>query len=439
MSERGTPNRADRSTTGESARATSERLPSLWRNRDFMILWTGETVSTLGSSMSFFVFPLIGYSLTGSTTEAAFAGAAYSLGSVVAKLPAGALVDRWNRRAVLFVSNALGSLLYASLVIALVAGRLTLAHLVVVALLTGVVGSFFGPAEQAAVRRVVPTRQLPTAFSQNQARQHVAALVGPPLGGALYSLTRWAPFLVDAVTFGVSALAITRIRTPLPAPERTESVTRMRHDIAEGLRFLMSRGFLRAVVAFASIANFATNALFLVLTLKLLEAGVHPAAIGLIDTIGAVAGILGAIAAPSLIKRIPTGLPAIGTGVVIVLAIIPMAFTNDVVLIGLLLAAALFLNPAGNAAVSSYMVAITPDRLQGRANAALGFAASILTPLGPITGGFLLAAWGGQHAMLAAAALTGLSVLPLVLSRETRQLPTPDKWEIPDDARVDAE
>lgn len=419
---------SERGTTDRAGGTTGEKLPSLWRNRDFMILWTGETISALGSSMSFFVFPLIGYSLTGSTTDAAFAGAAYSLGSVVTKLQAGALVDRWNRRTVLFASNALGSLLYASLVAAILVDRLTLTHLVVVALLTGVVGSFFGPAEQAAVRRVVPTRQLPAAFSQNQARQHVAALVGPPVGGALYSLTRWAPFLVDAVTFGVSAVAITRIKTPLPAPERTESVTRLRHDIAEGLRFLMSRGFLRAFVAFASIANFAFNALFLVLTLKLLEAGVHPAAIGMIDTIAAVSGILGSLVAPSLIRRIPTGLLAIGTGVVIVLAIIPMAFTNNVLLIGGLLAVALFLNPAGNASISAYMAAITPDRLQGRANSALGFAATVFMPLAPVTGGFLLAAWGGQQAMLAAAALAGLSVLPLVLSRETRRLPTPDKW-----------
>jgi MFS family permease len=397
-----------------------------------MVLWTGETISTLGSSMSFFVFPLIGYSLTGSTTEAALAGTGYALGSVLASLPAGVLVDRWNRKSVLVASNALGAVLYGSLVGAIVLGDLTLVHLVVVALLTGAVGSFFRPAEQAAVRTVVPTRQLPTAFSQNQARQHVAALVGPPVGGALYSLTRWAPFLLDAVTFAVSALAISRIRTPLPAPERSESVAGMRHEIIEGLRFIKSRGFLRAVVAFASIANFSANALFLVLTLKLLRAGVHPAAIGVIDTIGAVAGIAGSIAAPTLIKRIPTGLLTIGMGVVMVGAIVPMAFTNNVVWIGVLLAVALLGNPAGNASIASYMVAITPDRLQGRVNAALGFSTSIFTPLGPLAGGLLIGAWGGQRAMLAAAALTILSVLPLVVSSETRRLPVPARWTLPD-------
>lgn len=417
---------------GGPARAGSadRSSPSLWRNRDFMVLWTGETISTLGSSMSMFVFPVIGYAITSSPTAAAGAGSAFALGRIVLRLPAGAWVDRWNRRTVMVVSNGLGALLYASLVGALGLGALTLPHLVAVAFLTGLVSSFFHPAQQAAIRSVVPTHQLPTAFSQDQARMHVAQLVGPPLGGALYALARWTPFLVDAVTYAVSALALTRIRTPLHAPARHDTTTSMWQDIVEGLRFLFSRGFLRAIVAFAAIANFTTNALFLVLTLKLLEAGVHPAAIGLIDTMGAAAGIAGALAAPWLIRRIPTGPLAIVSGMTIGVVLIPMAFTNDVVVIGVLLAVGLFGMPAGNAAVMSYLTTITPDRLMGRTNAALGFSASLFMPLGPIGGGLLMGMLGGRTAMLATAVLTALSALPLLMSRETRRLGTPDQWPV---------
>ncbi len=410
---------------------TSARAPSLWHNRDFMILWSGETISQLGSSMSFFIFPIIGYSLTGSTTQAALALTAFALGSILFRLQAGALIDRTNRKHVMIVANLAGVGLYGSLVVALAADRLTIVHLILVALLTGIAGSFFGPAEQAAIKTVVPARQLPTAFSQNQARQHVAMLVGPPLAGVLYSVSRSIPFLVDTVTYGVSALAITRLRAPLTAPERTTTgPSKMRHEIAEGLRFLMSRGFFRATVLFATIVNFGANALFLVLTLKLLRAGVHPAAIGTIDTIGAVAGLIGAVMAPSLIKRVPTGLVAIGTALLIVVACIPMAFTNNVVIVGLLLAVALIGNPAGNAAVSSYLVAVTPDRLQGRVSSALGFTASAFQPLGPVVGGVLLAIFGGQAAMLITAGIISISVVALLASAEVRHLPTPDKWDV---------
>lgn len=417
-----------------SARGTSSR--SLWRNHDFMILWTSETVSSLGTSMSFFVFPLIGYTLSGSTVEAALAGSAFTLGNVVSRLPAGALVDRWNRRAVLLGSQVAGALLYASLAAALLVGRLTLVHLVTVALVTGVIGTFFQPAETAAVRTVVPRDQLPTAFSQNQARRHVAALVGPPIGGALYAVARWAPFLLDACTFALSALAITRVRTALPAPEREPGLApSMRGEIGEGLRFLWSRGFFRALLGWASLANFASDALFLVVVLKLLQAGVPAAAIGVIETIAAVAGIAGAVAAPWLIRRVPSGLLTIGTGVLLGVAVAPMAFTNNPVLIGVLFAVALFGNPAGNAAISSYMTAVTPDRLQGRAGAALNFGATLFTPLGPLLGGALIAVLGGRDAMLVTAGLTAVSVVPLLLSREVRQLSTPDRW--PDEVRLE--
>jgi MFS family permease len=402
---------------------------SLWRNRDFMLLWTGETVSTLGSSMSFFVFPVIGYTLTGSTTQAALAGGAYSLGSVAMRLPAGVLVDRWNRRTVLVAANLVGGLLYSSLAVAQLLHTLTLVQLVVVGLLSGVVVSFFSPAEQAAVKAVVPADQLPTAFSQNQARQHVGVLVGPPLGGALFSLRAWAPFLVDAVTYLVSAVGLTRLRTPLAAPASDrDSVSSVWQHTLEGFRFLLGQGFLRAILAFACVANLAVNAMFLIITLKLLRAGVHPAAIGVIDTLGAVAGIAGSLLAPWLIRRVPSGLLSIVTGLLLAGAVVPMAFTNDPLVVGALLAVALLGNPAGNACISSYMAATTPDRLQGRANAALMFSAMLLTPLAPVLGGALLAALGGRTAMLLGAALTALSVVPLLLSRDVRLLSTPDRW-----------
>ena len=225
-------------------------------------------------------------------------------------------------------------------------------------------GSFFSPAETAAIRTVVPAEQLPAAFSQNQARQHVAALVGPPVGGALFGLRVWAPFPADAVTYLASSIGLTRLRTALPAPSRTSetSISGVWHDTVEGFRFLMGRGFLRAILAFAALANFAVNGMFLVLTLKLLQAGVAPATIGLIDTIGAVAGIVGSFLAPAVIRRVPTGILAIAVGLLLAGAVVPMAFTDDVLVIGGLLAVALVGNPAGNAAIFSYMAATTPDR-----------------------------------------------------------------------------
>ena len=144
--------------------------------------------------MSLFVFPLLGYHLTGSTAVAALLEAAVLLGMVAMLLPAGLLADRFDRRALMLAASASGAVLYGSLALAGALGVLTVPHLAVVALLTGVAQGVFQPAQMAAIRTVVPTEDLPTAFSQNQARQHVASLLGGPLGGALYAVRTWAPF-----------------------------------------------------------------------------------------------------------------------------------------------------------------------------------------------------------------------------------------------------
>jgi hypothetical protein len=97
-----------------------------------------------------------------------------------------------------------------------------------------------------------------------------------------------------------------------------------------------------------------------------------------------------------------------------------------------ILAAAVFLLPAGNASVSSYMVASIPDRLQGRTQAALGFCGGLLMPLGTVLGGLALGALGGETAMILADMLVFASVLPLLLSRHGRTLPRPDQWDLDD-------
>ena len=441
-----TPSRRDRDVraAGRMVGAGTVRMDDsaastgvgLWRNRDFMLLWTGGTLSAIGSSMSMFLFPIVGYAVTGSAMQAALTGTCYMVGSVTIQLPAGALVDRWSRRRVMVISAGTGAILYTALAITLVADVVTLPVILGVAALTGVVSVVFGPAETAAVRQVVPTGQLPTALSQNQARQFAASLVGPPLGGALYAVKAWVPFLTDALTYAIAALTTSAIRHPLGRPDRETQHTTIRADIVEGLRFLLSRGVFRAIVASAVLINFAAVAMFLVLALKLFQAGVAPAAIGSIEAIAAVAGIGGAIVAPWLISRVPTGRIVLLACVVIPLAVAPMALTNNVAVLGGLLAAAFVGLPSVNAAIDSYLIAVTPDRLQGRVDSGLGFATSVLQPAGPLVGGFLLAQIGGKAAMLTTAGLMAAGVLVLAASTEVRRLPTPDRWDASDQAEV---
>ncbi len=137
-----------------------------------------------------------------------------------ALLPAGVLADRIDRRLLMRTASGAGVVLYTSLAVAGALGVLTVPHLAVVALLTGVAGGIAAPAEISAIRSVVRPEELSTALSQSQARQHIATLVGGPLGGILYAVTRWLPFAFDAVSFAVYWLVLGRLRTDLSAPRR---------------------------------------------------------------------------------------------------------------------------------------------------------------------------------------------------------------------------
>src|SRR5438067_2202096 len=86
--------------------APPQRLAPLWRNRDYMLLWSGQTISSLGSGVSGIVFPLLILAITHSAAAAGIAGALNTLPYVLFSLPAGALVDRWDRKRVMIICDA---------------------------------------------------------------------------------------------------------------------------------------------------------------------------------------------------------------------------------------------------------------------------------------------------------------------------------------------
>lgn len=402
---------------------------SLARNHDFSVLWIGQAVSELGTRMSTFVFPLLAYQLSHSTFLAALAEAAFLLGAALALLPAGVVADRVHRGRLMRLASGSGVLLYGSLVVAGVAGALTIAQLIVVGLLTGIGAGLFAPAETSAIRTVVPTEDLATALSQNQARQHLASLLGGPVGGALYGLVRWLPFAVDAISFAVSWLLLGRIRTDLAAPEQAGPRPSLRKDLAEGFGFIRERAFLRVLLVWAALANLVINAIFFVAILRLLQGGFSPAQIGLTDAVAGVAGIAGAVAAPALVTRFATGWLTIMVAWSFVPLLVPMMFWNNPAVVAAALGAGLFLNPAGNAGIGAYRIAITPERLQGRVTSTMQFVSMSAMPLAPLLGGGLLGRLGGPITIGVLAATTAAVALIVTLSSAVRSVPRPALWQ----------
>jgi hypothetical protein len=409
------------------------RFRALARNRDFTVLWTGETISELGSRMSAFVFPILALQISGSTLVAAVAEAAYLLGVAGALLPAGVLADRFDRARLMRIASGSGVLLYGSLVVAGALGHITIPHLVVVGFLTGVGSGVFSPAEMSAIRDVVATEELPTALSQNQARQHVASLLGGPIGGALYGVVRWLPFVADAVTYAVSFVLLGRLRTDL-RPVPVVKPTRVRDDLAAGFGYIARHRFLRVMLIWSAWVNLTINAMFFVALVRLVRGGFSAGNIGLAEAAASGCGILGAALAPAIIDRFATGRLTVVIAWSWLPLVVPLALWNRPEVMAAALGVGLLLNPAGNAGSNAYRVAITPLELQGRVNSTMQFASWSTMPLAPVVGGLLLTLLGGSGAVAALGCATALSALLVTMSRSVRSIPRPAEWQVAEPA-----
>jgi hypothetical protein len=176
-------------------------LRPLWRQRNYMLLWSGQVVSSLGSGMTSFALPLLILAITHSPAIAGVASALYALPYPLFSLPVGALMDRWNRKRVMITCDAIRAINIATIPLALALDALTIPQIFVNAFVEGSCFVVFNIAEVAALSRVVEKVQLPSASAQNEVAFGLVGLLSPSIGGFLYkAVSPVFPFLVDAVS-----------------------------------------------------------------------------------------------------------------------------------------------------------------------------------------------------------------------------------------------
>ncbi|MEV4347255.1 MFS transporter [Actinoplanes sp. NPDC049596] len=380
---------------------------SLWRNREFNLLWSSQTLSDLGDGVATLAFALLVLVQTGDPVSAGLVGTIASVARLVFRLPAGVVADRFDRRWLLVACDGVRLLVFAVLTVAVLTGRAPLLLIIAAATLDAACGALFSTAENASLRSIVPAEQLPDAVARNEARSYGASLAGPPLGGVLFSLGHAIPFLANAVSFVISLAAVSSIRKPLQAPRDEDVPVRF----TDGLRFVLTHPFLRMLMLIAAPLNFAINGVVFAIIVALQRGGTAPPVIGLTETVIAVGGLLGALAAPFIQRRV--SLPVLARTIcwlAVVLLSVAALFTSSIAA-AVPLALTVFLGPAANAALFGYQAAITPDHLQGRVISVVMMAAMSLAALAPVIAGSLVAAFGAPIAILCFAATVTVSAL----------------------------
>ena len=287
----------------------------------------------IGTRVSGLAYPLIVLAITGSAAQAGLVAAAQTAPFLIWFLPAGALVDGWPRKRIMLAADAGRAVALASVAVAVLLGRITIGHLIVVAFVEGTLYVFFLLAETAALPYVVPKAQLPTAVAQNQARDQGAGLIGQPLGGFLFELGHAMPFAVDAVSYLAGVAMTASIRRSLEekrAPERRHLLA----EISEGVRWLWGQHLLRALVTIAAVGNLAFSALGLTIIVRAKDLGASSASIGVLLGLFGVGAIAGALAAPSAQRLVPPNVILLGALWWWVAQMVALALAPTVFLLG---------------------------------------------------------------------------------------------------------
>jgi MFS family permease len=210
-----------------------------------MLLWSGQLVSWVGTEVSGIAFPLVVLALTGSPAQAGGVAAMRGLVYVFWAIPAGIVIDRWDRKIVMIVANLGSGLAMGSIALALLFQNLSVLHLYLASAIEGSFFVFANLGRSASFPKVVSKEQYPAASAQSGIAEHTALLVGPPLGGFLYQTAGgFIVFVVDALSYFVNALSLFFINVPLnvEAPEKRKAVSQ---EIKEAIVWFWNQPLLR--------------------------------------------------------------------------------------------------------------------------------------------------------------------------------------------------
>ena len=411
---------------------------SLLRHPDFLKLWTAESVSVFGSSITQLALPLIAATtLKVSPFEFGLLTTIEFLPFILLSLPAGVWVDRLRRRPIMIVADVGRAAAIASIPVAFAFDALTIWQLYAVGFVNGCLTVFFDVAYQSYLPSVVDRDQLVEGNSKLEITRSASQIAGPTAAGLLIGFLK-APFAMtlDALSYLWSAAFLVWIRRAEPPVEPHDEAVHgpkpsMRQEIGAGLRYVTGHRWLRSIAATTGTSNFFGNVGGAILILYLTtERGLGPEAIGLAFSVGSLGFLAAALFTGRLTAWLGVGRMLVITAIGFSLSALPIAFApNELIWWAVALGGFMggFCSVGWNINQVSLRQAITPPRMQGRMNATMRFIVWGTMPVGSILGGALGGIIGLQETIVVGALGGLVAFVPVTLSsvRSIVRMPEP--------------
>ena len=407
-------------------------------------LWWANAVSYAGDGALVSALPLFAVTVTKDPRLISVVSAAMFLPWLLLSLPAGAIVDRHDRVALMWRSQAVQFAVMGVLTVLIMTRMAGIAVLAAAGFLLGCAEVVFSNAEQSALPALVPADLLPRANGNQQVVLTIGeTFAGPPLGSALFAVRAALPFGLDALSFAGSAALLAGL--PRTARSRAmRSNQRMRAQIAEGVRWLAGHRLLRTVALLLGVSNFSSQmgqATLVLLATQTLHVGTR--GYGLLWTAAAVGSVLGGLVNPAITRRLGL-LPSLTVAMAaFAVADAGVGLAPDFAVAAALMACNGFFVTMWNVVTVTLRQRIVPAELLGRVNSAYRMIGWGLMPLGALAGGFVAHAAGLRAAYVVAGVLSGaalLAALPALAGaasgtgspdKASPDKASPDKAEVP--------
>lgn len=397
--------------------------PSLWHHADFLKLWSGQTISELGSVVTRTALRLVALLTLGAgVAEMAYLVVAASSGVLLVGLVAGAVVDRLPRRPVLIWTDVIRAGLLFSIPAAAAAGTLRIEQLYVVAFLEACLGTLFDSAYHSYLPSLVGVDRLLVGNAKLSLSSSVAEVGGPGLAGVLVQVAS-APFaiLVDAVSFVVSAVSLIAIRArEAPRPRALRQT--IAREVVEGLRVVRRHALVFPIAASSVAEHFFGSFYAALYALYLIDVlGLTPLLLGVVISAGGVGALVGATFADRVVRRFGIGrsilvmmLASSAIGILTPLASGPLFVATLMVFLPQLIGDGM--NTIQWIAQDTVVQTTVPDRVLGRVNATLDVMSHGAAPFGALVAAAIAELYG-VRAAIGVAWLGGLgSALFIVFS-----------------------
>ena len=405
------------------------RIAGTLGKRNFRLFWVGETTSQVGSAISSVVIPLVGVRVLHADTFAiALLTSAVWLPWLVFGLPAGAWVDRYRKRALMIACDLVSLILLASIAVSEWLGILTVAQLLLVALLAGLVSVFFKAAFQAYIPQVLQRDELIDGNAKLQSSAAFAMVSGPGIGGAVAQFLGIATgVLLDAASFAVSAACLLAAPSAEPESRTASPGRRIGQEIRDGVKFLVHDPYLLPLAAFTSTLGLgvsSSDSLMIIFFVRTL--GVNSTVTGIALGLMGVGGLSGAFISARLVRKYGSARAMIICRVLLSSALLLPLTTRG---IGLLFSAGwLTVNAgiaSGNIISASFRQARCPVEMRGRISATYYTMTYSCMAIGGVFGGALGTFLGVRAALWVTCGIVASASAILFLSpiRKLRELP----------------